>query len=178
MTGPGGGRIISLEVRAVARVFLSLGSNLGDREANLRAALRLISKLPSTCITRMSRVYQTAPWGVEEQPDFLDMAAEIDTDIGPRELLRELKQIERHLARVPGPQWSPRPIDIDILLFEGVQLQTPELSIPHPLISRRAFVLIPLLEIAPDEVLPDGSRIEDAARKAEGEVQVYGTVSL
>jgi len=162
----------------VARVLLSLGSNLGDREANLRAALRLISQLPSTCMTRMSKVYQTAAWGVENQPDFLNMAAEIDTDLGPHELLRELKQIEKRLARAPGPRWSPRPIDIDILLFEGVHLQTPELSIPHPLMSRRAFVLIPLLEIAPDEVLPDGSRIEDLARTAEGEVQVYGTVSL
>jgi 2-amino-4-hydroxy-6-hydroxymethyldihydropteridine diphosphokinase len=124
----------------------------------------------------MSKVYETAPWGVESQAQFLNMAVEVDSGLGPYELLRECKQIEKRSGRDPGPRWSARTIDIDILLFEGVQLDTPELSIPHPLMSGRAFVLIPLSEIAPDAVLPDGSRVEELARQAQGEVRVYGAI--
>ena len=132
------------------RVFLGLGSNLGDRQANLRCALQRIAELPSTGVVRVSQFIETPPWGVEEQPPFLNAVAEIGTALEPRALLAAVKQIERELGRVPSYRWGPRLIDIDLLLYGKRELVEPELTLPHPRILERQFVWEPLREIAPE----------------------------
>lgn len=132
------------------RVFLGLGSNLRDRDAALRGALERIGGLPGTEIVRVSSFIETEPWGVEEQPPFLNAVAEIRTALPPRELLAALKEIERELGRVPGPRWGPRQIDVDLLLYGARTVQEPDLVVPHPRLLEREFVCGPLGEIAPE----------------------------
>ncbi len=132
---------------ALHRVYLGLGSNLGDRDANLRAALTALA--PAVRVSRLSSVYETAPMHLLEQPDFHNLVCEGETALAPQELLRTLKAIERALGRTPGPRYGPRLIDIDILLYDDLTLETPDLCIPHPRMVERAFVLVPLVEIAP-----------------------------
>ena len=128
-------------------VYLGLGSNLGDRDALLRAAL--VALAPHVRVTRISAVWDTAPLLVTEQPRFHNIVAEGLTALDPFALLRVAKDIERTLGRTPGPRYGPRPIDIDILLYDDLTLDTPTLTIPHPRLSERAFALAPLAEIAP-----------------------------
>lgn len=135
-------------------VLLSLGSNVGDREANLVAALEGIHALKTCAVVRLSHCYETKPVGEVEQPDFLNMAAEIETAYEPLELLDAVKGIEREVGRVPTKRWGPRVIDIDIILWKDRVVSEPELSIPHPEYRHRTFVLAPLAEIAPDAVDP------------------------
>lgn len=139
-------------------VFLSLGSNLGDRKANILEASRRIAQLQGVKLKQISSLYETEAVEVTNQPDFLNAAAEIETKLEPLELLQALLRIEHDMGRVRGSLRKPRPIDIDILLFEGVALNTPELTIPHPRMMNRAFVMVPLEEIAPDLELPDGRK--------------------
>ncbi len=139
-------------------VHLSLGSNLGDRRANLRAALDALEHLPQTRVTIESHVFETDAWGVTDQPAFLNLVAEIETDLTPLELLNAVKSIERVLGREPGTRWGPRTIDLDIVLWEDTVLSTPELTIPHAEFRNRAFVLVPLAEIAPERVDPVSGR--------------------
>ncbi|HTE18801.1 MAG TPA: 2-amino-4-hydroxy-6-hydroxymethyldihydropteridine diphosphokinase [Armatimonadota bacterium] len=134
------------------RVFLGLGSNLGDRDANLRSALQRVTELEGTHLECVSSFIETAPWGVEEQPSFLNAVAEIRTALKPRELLAAVKRIERELGRVPTYRWGPRLIDIDLLLYGERVVVEPELTLPHPRILERAFVWEPLREIAPEVV--------------------------
>jgi len=134
------------------RVFLGLGSNLGEREANLRAALDGIGSLPNTRVVAVSGFLESAPWGVEDQPPFVNAAAEIRTALEPEALLAAVKQIERDVGRVPTFRWGPRLIDIDILLFGQRRVKTVELTLPHPHVLDRPFVWQPLEEIAPDVV--------------------------
>jgi 2-amino-4-hydroxy-6-hydroxymethyldihydropteridine diphosphokinase len=136
----------------VARVFLGLGSNLGDREAALRAALERVRGLPETEVVRVSAFVESAPWGVEDQPSFLNAAAEIRTSLFPEELLSAVKAIERELGRVPSRRWGPRRIDIDLLVYDGERRAGPDLTLPHPHILSRDFVREPLQEIAPEVV--------------------------
>lgn len=133
-----------------SRVFLSLGSNLGDRKASLADAVRALAALPETAVKAVSRLYDTAPWGKTDQPRFLNAAAEIETALGPLELLNAVKALEAGLGRRPGPRWGSRVIDVDIVLFGDTVMDTPELTLPHPRFRERAFVLAPLAEIAPD----------------------------
>jgi len=130
--------------------YLSLGSNLGDRAAMLRRAVDAVAALPGTSVERLSDVYETRPWGPVPQPDFLNLAAAISTTLGPEELLRGLQAIEAALGRVRTVRWGPRTIDVDILLYGDIHMATPELTLPHPRMLERAFVLVPLAEIAPD----------------------------
>src|SRR5438105_14365948 len=109
---------------ADATVYLGLGSNMGDREAHIEAALAALNRLPGTRVLRQSRLYGSKPWGRTDQPDYLNMVAEISTQLDPETLLRECKQIERDLGRVPGERWGPRPIDIDILLYNDATITT------------------------------------------------------
>ena|ERR1035437_9196134 len=132
----------------MTRIYLSLGSNLGDRAAHLHKALDELGDFVS--IRQVSRIYETAPVGVTDQPDFLNLAVEADTGLKPDQLLAGLKSIERKVGRVPGRRWGPRVVDIDILLYGSEQLETPQLTLPHPQMTNRAFVLIPLAEIAPN----------------------------
>jgi len=134
------------------RVFLGLGSNLGDREENLRAALNRISALEGTRVVAVSAFLETPPWGVETQPAFLNAVAEIRTGLEPILLLRAVKGIEVDLGRVPSFRWGPRLIDIDLLVFGDRSLATAELTLPHPNILSRPFVWEPFEEIAPEVV--------------------------
>jgi 2-amino-4-hydroxy-6-hydroxymethyldihydropteridine diphosphokinase len=133
-------------------VHLGLGSNLGNRAANLRMALGFLE--PLVRIEAVSSLYQTSPVGPETQPDFYNAVCRGRTGLAPEGLLRYVKHVEFEIGRRPGPRWGPRPVDIDILLYGGQAVETPDLVIPHPALAERAFVLVPLAEISPDVVHP------------------------
>lgn len=129
-------------------VYVSLGSNLGDRVAYLAAARDALTALPGTCLLAASRIYETAPQGHGEQPEFLNQVVLLSTRLEPRDLLNECQRIENEHGRVRSElRFGPRTLDIDILLYEGVESDDPELRLPHPRMVRRAFVLVPLAEI-------------------------------
>lgn len=136
----------------MATVYLALGANLGDREKNLRAGLARISEFVR--LTRVSSIYETEPWGVRDQPWFLNLVCAGTTTLSPVDVLRRAKKIEIEMGRTEGIRFGPRPIDIDILLYDRVIELSPALTIPHPRLHERAFVLVPLAEIAPDLVHP------------------------
>jgi len=135
-------------------VWLSLGTNIAEREENLRDALKALDAHDGIRISRESDWFDTEPWGVADQPTFLNMAVEIETELAPLELLNAVKSIERELGRVPGTRWGPRLIDIDIVLYEDRILETPELTVPHERFRERSFVLEPLAQIAGHVVDP------------------------
>jgi len=133
-------------------VYLALGTNLGDRIANLRAAIKA---LPSEVkVIAESKVYETPPWGYENQPAFLNMAIKCETTLAPEFLLKRLKQLEVQLGREQSFHWGPRLIDIDILFYDDLILESESLNIPHPHLQERGFVLVPLADIAPNFVHP------------------------
>ena len=133
-------------------IYLGLGTNLGDRLANLQSALTLLRAVMS--VTHASSVYETAAWGYTEQPNFLNLCVSAETSLTPDDLLNTIKTIEADIGRKPTKQWGPRLIDIDILLYADRSLNEQHLVIPHPFLAQRAFVLVPLAEIAPDVVHP------------------------
>ena len=133
-------------------VYLALGTNLGNRLANLNTAISSLS--PQMNVKVKSHVYETPPWGFADQPAFLNQVVKAETDEGPEHLLRHLKRLEAALGRVPNFQNGPRLIDIDILFYDDLVLDTTSLVIPHPRLHERAFVLVPLADIAPDLVHP------------------------
>jgi len=133
-------------------VYLALGTNLGDRPANLSAA---IETLPLEIkVIAKSKIYETPPWGYENQPAFLNMAVKCETNLEPESLLKCLKQLEVQLGREQSFHWGPRLIDIDILFYDDLILESESLIIPHPRLRERAFVLVPLADIAPGFVHP------------------------
>jgi 2-amino-4-hydroxy-6-hydroxymethyldihydropteridine diphosphokinase len=137
------------------RVFLGLGSNIGNREANLRLALQWLE--PSAHIVAVSSLYRSPALvleGDEPGPDFLNAACEIETGLSPTELLTLVKEIENRIGRRPSRRWAPRPIDIDILLYGDTSIESTELTMPHPFIAERNFVLLPLAELASDVTHP------------------------
>ena len=127
--------------------YLGLGANVGDREANLQNALRLLSESPGLRLLRCSQVYETEPWGVTGQPEFLNCCAEFAVSVEPEALLAVCKEVESVLGRLPGPRWGPRLIDVDILLHGERRVALPDLEIPHPRLHLRAFALVPLAEL-------------------------------
>ena len=137
--------------------YLGLGSNLssalGDRAANLRFALTRIAALPGTRIDAVSPVYETAPWGVSDQPGFLNLCIGVETVLCPRALLDAVLAIEIETGRERRERWGPRTLDIDILVFGDRHIHEDGLIVPHPELGRRTFVLHPLLDIAPDLVI-------------------------
>ena len=133
-------------------VYLALGTNLGDRLANLRAAIKALSS--EINVIAESKVYETPPWGYENQPTFLNMAVKCETNLEPESLLKRLKQLEVQLGREQSFRWGPRLIDIDILFYDDLILKSESLTIPHPRLHERAFVLVPLADIASDFVHP------------------------
>ena len=148
-------------------VFLALGSNLGDRKANLEKALQLLGERLS--LERLSSLYESEPVGLEEQPLFLNAVCRVKTEVGPFQLLSLLKGVEVALGRVPGFPNAPRLIDVDILFYGNLAIETDRLVIPHPRLEERAFVLIPLAEIAPGLIHPvSGESIADLAVRVEG----------
>ena len=136
------------------RVFIGLGSNIGDRQEFLKRAAGELKKLPSTRIVWFSSVYETDPYGKTDQPKFLNAVGEIETGFGPAELMREVQRIESAIGRSTGERWGPREIDIDLLVYDGVVYSDQGVTVPHPDLERRKFVLVPLREIAPDLVHP------------------------
>ncbi|UXV34816.1 2-amino-4-hydroxy-6-hydroxymethyldihydropteridine diphosphokinase [Staphylococcus sp. IVB6181] len=138
----------------MTEVFLGLGSNVGDREAQLKAAIDLLDEQQGIEVIKVSSFYETAPVGYVDQPDFLNLCIKIETELSPHEVLERGLAIEQQLHRVRKERWGPRTLDIDILLYGDEIIETKDLSIPHPRMTERAFVLIPLQEIAPDKVEP------------------------
>lgn len=137
-------------------VWLGLGTNLGDRAGNLAAAIAALG--PLVTLDGVSGVYETDPVGHLDQPRFWNMVVQGRTDLAPGVLLHELKRLEQGLGRVPSFRMGPRLIDIDILLYDAILAATPELALPHPGLAARAFVLVPLLELAPGLVHPATGR--------------------
>jgi 2-amino-4-hydroxy-6-hydroxymethyldihydropteridine diphosphokinase len=133
-------------------VYLALGTNLGDRLANLHAALHALA--PEVRVRAESRVYETPPWGFTDQPAFLNMAVKAETSLDPASLLKRLKQIEVEVGREPSFRYGPRRIDLDILFYDDLALKTETLTIPHPRLHERAFVLVPLVDLAPGLIHP------------------------
>jgi 2-amino-4-hydroxy-6-hydroxymethyldihydropteridine diphosphokinase len=140
--------------------YIGLGTNLGDRELNLRRALERLEELGPV---RASSIRETDPVGVTDQPKFLNAAAELATELPPRELLERLLEIERELGRDRATErrWGPRVIDLDLLLFGEEAIDEPGLTVPHPRLADRRFVLEPLCELNEDLALPDGTRVRD-----------------
>jgi 2-amino-4-hydroxy-6-hydroxymethyldihydropteridine diphosphokinase len=135
-----------------ADAYLALGSNMGDRLDNLGRALGALP--PDFDVRAVSRVYETEPAYVEDQPRFYNLVCHATTYLSPLASLHSLKALEAKLGRVTGPRFGPRLIDLDLLLYDDFQLDTPELTLPHPRLAERAFVLVPLAEVAPDVVHP------------------------
>ncbi|MBI5675767.1 MAG: 2-amino-4-hydroxy-6-hydroxymethyldihydropteridine diphosphokinase [Nitrospirae bacterium] len=133
--------------------YIGIGSNLGNREKNCERAIKLLIKNGIT-VNKRSSMIESEPWGVENQPKFINMAVEIETGLEPEELLSLLKRIECEIGRRPTERWGPRKIDLDILLYDGLIIKRPKLEIPHSHIAEREFVLQPLSEIAPEKIHP------------------------
>lgn len=141
---------------APVTAYLGLGSNLGDRFASLKETINRLSDAETVTVVQSSSIYETAPWGYTDQPDFLNCALEIETRLTPLSLFRRIEEVEREVGRVPSWRYGPRLIDIDILLYGDLclQLPDPDLVVPHPRLHQRAFVLIPLAEIAENVIHP------------------------
>lgn len=149
-------------------VHLSLGANLGDRFVMLRQAVAALCGLPGVRVTRTSKVYETAPWGLIGQPDFFNIVVEIETALTPLELLHAVKAVETRLGREPARRWGPRCIDIDLILWGSLVMRSEELSLPHERFRERLFVLQPLAELAPDVVDPEtGATISELFRRVK-----------
>lgn len=160
--------------------YLGLGCNLGDREGNIATALQRLSQRMT--IDQVSSIYETEPTGYREQPWFLNAVCRVSTGLDPSSLLRLIKEIETELGRVPSFPHGPRIIDIDILFFGDEVMETDTLTIPHPRIAERFFVLIPLVEIAPELVHPVAQKtlkqlLEEASEQMEGKCIRYRSAS-
>lgn len=137
----------------MTEAYLLLGSNQGDRAANIVKAVLKINRSVGE-VVRQSALYQTAAWGNEEQPDFYNQAILVHTGLSPMDLLLILKHIEKETGRLPAEKWGPRVIDIDILFYGNETMEEPDLVIPHPFMEKRRFTLMPLSEIAPEWIHP------------------------
>ncbi|MEM5515736.1 2-amino-4-hydroxy-6-hydroxymethyldihydropteridine diphosphokinase [Henriciella sp. AS95] len=142
----------------MTRVALALGANLGDAAGNVSLALLKLDDADGLTLIKSSRLYRTPPWGVEDQPDFINACALFETQLSPEALLALCKGLETEMGRVPGERWGPRLMDIDLLWMEGETRASEGLTLPHPRMTERAFVLVPLGEIAPDLVI-DGTSV-------------------
>jgi 2-amino-4-hydroxy-6-hydroxymethyldihydropteridine diphosphokinase len=148
--------------------FLGIGSNLGDRLTNLQGAVDALQIEPGLRVTGSSRVWETSPVGGPPQPDYLNAVLRIETDLSARDLLEAAHRVEARLGRVRSERWGARTIDVDILLYDDERIDEPDLIVPHPRIASRAFVLLPLLELDPDPILPDGSSLAGARVDTSG----------
>ncbi len=153
-------------------VYIGLGSNLGHKQENLAEARLLLEQVPGITIIKASSLYQTLPWGNVEQEDFINQVLEAESEINAFQLLERLQEIEIKLGRLRNGMWGPRTIDLDILLFGEERIREKNLIIPHPHMLERLFVLVPLAEISPELIFPNGTGIREVlARIAEGEKQ-------
>ena len=133
----------------MVRVYIGIGSNLGDRKTNCLRAIEHLEKR-GIHIIRQSSMIETEPWGVKDQPEFINMVVEAETDLSPQDLIRQLKDCEQAMGRVQSHRWGPRLIDLDILFYDDEVIETEELNIPHPEIQNREFVLRSMCELSPD----------------------------
>lgn len=154
------------------KAFLGLGSNLGDRAHYLEEAVTALCS-PVLKIEATSRIYETEPWGLLDQPLYWNLVIKIETSLEPLELLHVCQEIERQLGRERKQHWGPRTIDIDLLVYDNIVSDSEELILPHPYLEERAFVLVPLREIAPELVLPSGKSISEVS--GEGKVHPLTT---
>ncbi len=150
----------------MVRAFLSLGSNMGDRKSYIDKAVEKIKDIPGCTYIDQSKIYETKPWGYEEQASFLNICVSIDTVLEPHKLLKHLQTIEIDLNRVRKIHWGPRTIDIDILLFDDIICEEDDLIIPHPRMKDRAFVLIPLYDLDKNLTV-DGEYIQDLIQRLD-----------
>jgi 2-amino-4-hydroxy-6-hydroxymethyldihydropteridine diphosphokinase len=146
-----------------ARAYIGLGSNLGDREATLREALRRLGELDGIAVVAVSSFSETDPVGKVDQPRFVNAAAELETSLQPHDLLDRLLEVERALGRdrAQEERWGPRTVDLDLLLYGDETVEEPGLEVPHPRLAQRAFVLEPLLELDSELRLPDGRPLRE-----------------
>jgi 2-amino-4-hydroxy-6-hydroxymethyldihydropteridine diphosphokinase len=140
----------------LVKACIGLGANLGDAPAAVRQALAALADLPRTRLVAASRLYRTPAWGREDQPDFINAAALVETGLAAEPLLDALLGIERRFGRIrlPGERWGPRTLDLDLLLYGERRIGLPRLQVPHPHLHERAFALVPLAEVAPEAMIP------------------------
>lgn len=156
--------------------YLSLGSNLGDRLEHLKRGVAGLHEMPGVRVTRLSAVYETEPVGVSGQNRYLNLVAQLETSLSPHDLLKACQAVESANGRVRTVRWGPRTLDIDLLLYDGITMQTPELEIPHPRMHERAFVLVPLSTL--DETIivrgrPVREWLEHVQRTGEQGIELY-----
>lgn len=149
---------------SVVLAYLALGANLGDPEAQLDAAVARLDRSPGVRVRRRARLYVSKPVGPQDQPDFFNTAVEIDTDLAPLDLLDAAQRVELELGRVRGERWGPRVIDVDLALYGDVVWADPRLTLPHPELCRRSFVLQPLRDLCPDHIIPGPPNAPPEAR--------------
>jgi 2-amino-4-hydroxy-6-hydroxymethyldihydropteridine diphosphokinase len=152
-----------------SRAFVGLGGNVGDVETTLAEAMWALDSMPQTSIRAQSRLYRTPPWGNTEQPPFTNAVVELQTRLSPRVLLNLLLDIEQRFGRdrSEGEKWGPRELDLDLLVFGEEQIDEPGMHVPHPHIASRAFVLVPLAEIAPTLEIPGAGRVSELVRAVD-----------
>jgi 2-amino-4-hydroxy-6-hydroxymethyldihydropteridine diphosphokinase len=152
----------------MAEALLSLGGNLGDARATLDRAIAMLCDGTDVRLTARSSDYSTPPWGVEDQPPFVNLAIAVETALAPLALLERAQAVERAFGRerTSERRWGPRTLDIDLIAYDEVALATADLTLPHPRLFERAFVLVPLAEIAPDRLIA-GVRVRDALAKVD-----------
>lgn len=138
----------------MTQAYVALGSNLNNPRQQVLDAMDALAQLPDTTVSKRSALYRTPPWGIQEQPPFVNAAVQLQTGLSPHPLLDALLAIERAAGRVRGERYGPRTLDLDLLYVEGVELDDARLTLPHPRMIERAFVLLPLHDIAPDLHLP------------------------
>jgi len=150
--------------QAMTLAWIGLGANLGDAAATVAAAIAALDGLPGTRLRQASRLYATPAWGNEDQPPFVNAVASVETGLPAEPLLQAMLALEQQFGRVrdPAVHWGPRALDLDLLLYGDQVLDQPGLQVPHPYLHERAFVLVPLAEIAPDLAIPGHGRVQDA----------------
>lgn len=151
---------------AASQVLIGLGSNVGDKAANIARAIELLTASSEVRLTKRSRIFRSAPWGVADQDWFANACMSASTKLSPHELLAACRSVEQAMHRVREQRWGPRVIDVDILDYDGEVVREPDLVIPHPYIAERAFVLVPLKDVAPHFSL-DGSSIDEMLAKLD-----------
>jgi len=151
----------------VTLAYVALGSNLGDPRQQVLDAMAALDGLPDTCVLQRSALYRTAPWGVLEQPSFINAVVELETALSPQALLQHLLAIEQRAGRIRAERNGPRTLDLDLLHVDGVRRDDPQLTLPHPRMAERAFVLLPLNDVAPALSLPGLGHVAELLAKVD-----------
>ncbi|MFW6345211.1 MAG: 2-amino-4-hydroxy-6-hydroxymethyldihydropteridine diphosphokinase [Halomonas sp.] len=153
---------------SIHHAWIGLGSNLEAPRRQVERALKAMDRLPLTRLVAASRLYTSRPVGPQDQPDFINAVARLETRLSPLALLDQLQALEQRHRRVRRRHWGPRTLDLDLLLFDDRCMAVPRLTLPHPEMTRRAFVLVPMAELAPALMMPDGRRIAELAARLSG----------